>query len=281
MFSGAVGQIYCRHPLGLTPVRQGGAPVSASRTIVAVAVHTSCSTQNACEFVLVSRAQSHHANTLVGLLALTRFFTSVRLSDPGLGSHGPLGPTATLAVLPGPLASSSQLFARVLLRRFLVDPLDALALLKHTFAALRDTCRFVPLHARGGQSLVVRTGLPPSSISAQSSLGASHHLHLRHPCLVLAGPLVHKTQHLHECRSSRESRIVHLFRMVSLSASPRRCRSLRSQRRRHSNTLSVTRSVKPATSTMTSTCKSWRFTPRPTASRKARRSRRCSSPGAS
>jgi len=161
MFSGAVGQIYCRHPLGLTPVRQGGAPVSASRTIVAVAVHTSCSTQNACEFVLVSRAQSHHANTLVGLLALTRFFTSVRLSDPGLGSHGPLGPTATLAVLPGPLASSSQLFARVLLRRFLVDPLDALALLKRTLAALRDTCRFLPLRARGRPKPRRPHGTPP------------------------------------------------------------------------------------------------------------------------
>jgi len=80
----------CRCPLGLTPVHQDGAPNNASRTI-AVAIYTSCSTQNACEFVLVSRAQSHHANTLVGLLALTRFFTSVRFPSPGLGSHGRQG----------------------------------------------------------------------------------------------------------------------------------------------------------------------------------------------
>jgi len=37
----------------------------------------------------------------------------------------------------------------------------------------------------GGQSLVVRGGLPPSNMSAKACTGAAHCLHLRHPCLVL------------------------------------------------------------------------------------------------
>jgi len=204
MFSGAVGQIYCRHPLGLTAVRQGGAPVSASRTIVAVAVHTSCSTQNACEFVLVSRAQSHHANTLVGLLALTRFFTSVRLSDPGLGSWptGSHGNTGCAARPPGFIIPALRSCAAAPIPRRSTRRAGAAQ------AHMRRSARHVSCShctLRGGQSLVVRTGLPPSSMSAQAHLGAAHHLH---PCLVPVGPLVHKTRHLHECCSSRKGRIV-------------------------------------------------------------------------
>jgi len=279
MCSGAVGQIYCRHPLGLTPVRQGGAPVSASRTIVAIAVHTCCSTQNVCEFILVSRAQPHHANTLVGRFSRSPDSThrcASQILVSALVAHWV--PRQHWLCCPAPwvhhpssslvccCADSSSIHSKRWRCSSTHSPLCA------------TLVSFSRCTLRGGQSLVVRTGLPPFSMSAQAHLGAAHHLH---PCLVPVGPLVHKTRHLHECCSSRKGRIVHLFRMISLSASPRRCRSLRSQRRRHSNTLSVTRSVKPATSNMTSACKLRRFTSRPTAFRPAHHSLRFSSPGAS